>query len=197
MEQEIGHFETCDSLRYRDGFKLTGAGQSYSDPKVYQTCMGGSEGRHSRGEGPCSARTGLCSHARTQGITKPIACPTRDSGSGQLCEFADGYCFPEGSRRVLINGKPARESARVTGCFADQFQNGDLDFDGTPYQRDRWPDGSSKHPTPMRYLGPFDAAGQPYPQVQFETDIGGSEFLCNGTLISQVQPTPQFSGKCR
>ena len=25
MEQEIGHFETCDSLRYRDGFKLTGA----------------------------------------------------------------------------------------------------------------------------------------------------------------------------
>ena len=28
MEQEIGHFETCDSLRYRDGFRLTGAGQS-------------------------------------------------------------------------------------------------------------------------------------------------------------------------
>ena len=132
MEQEIGHFETCDSLRYRDGFRLTGAGQSYVDPKVYQTCMGGSEGRHSRGEGPCSARTGLCSHAETQGTTKPIACPTRDSGSGQLCEFADGYCFPKGSRRVLINGKPARESARVSGCFADQFQNGDLDFDGTP-----------------------------------------------------------------
>jgi hypothetical protein len=65
MEQEIGHFETCGSLRYRDGFKLTGAGQSYVDPKVYQTCMGGSEGRHSRGEGPCSARTGLCSHAKT------------------------------------------------------------------------------------------------------------------------------------
>jgi hypothetical protein len=31
----------------------------------------------------------------------------------------------------------------------------------------------------MRYLGPFDAAGNPYPTVQFETDIGGSEFLCN------------------
>ena len=271
MEQEIGHFETCNSLRHRDGFRLTGAGQSYVDPKVYQTCMGGSEGRHSRGEGPCSARTGLCSHARTQGTTKPIACPTRDSGSGQLCEFADGYCFPRGSRRVLINGKPARETARVTGCFADQFQNGDLDFDGTPYRRNRWPDGSSQHPTPMRYLGPFDAAGRPYPQLQFETDIGGSEFLCNtttgvnctapplsakfypywslahhqnlggqhlggvpgsarvclwnfggtipgqtvrdfgkdaqygapdlsfygGTLISKVQPNPQFSGKCR
>ncbi len=69
----------------------------------------------------------------------------------------------------------------MTGCFADQFQNGDLDFDGTPYQRNRWPDGSSKHPTPMRYLGRFGAAGQSYPQVQFETDIGGSEFLCNTT----------------
>jgi hypothetical protein len=266
MEQEIGHFETCGSLRYRDGFRRTGAGQSYVDPRVYQTCMGGSEGRHSRGEGPCSARTDLCSHAKTQGTTKPIACPARDSGSGQLCEFADGYCFPQGSRRVLINGKPARESARVAGCFADQFQNGDLDFDGTPYQRNRWPNGSSKHPTPMQYLGPFDAAGRPYPQLQFETDIGGSEFLCNtatgvnctapplsakfypywslahnqslggvpgsarvclwnfggtipgrtvrdfgkdaqygapdlsfygGTLISKVQPNPQFAGKCR
>ena len=66
--------------------------------------MGGSEGRRSRGEGPCSARTDLCSHAKTQGTTKPIACPTRDSGSGQLCEFADGYCFPQG-QPGLINAK--------------------------------------------------------------------------------------------
>jgi hypothetical protein len=266
MEQEIGHFETCSSLRYRDGFKLTGSGQSFLDPKVYQTCMGGSEGRHSRGEGPCNARTDLCSHPETQGTRKQMACPTKDAGSGQLCEFADGYCFPKGSRRVLINGKPARESARIAACFADQYQNGDLDFDGTPYQRGTWPNGSRRHPTPVRYLGPFDAAGHPYPQVQFETDIGGSEFLCNtttgvnctapplsakfypywsladnqslggvpgsarvclwnfgatipgqtvrdfgkdaqygapdlsfygGTLISKVQPNPQFSGKCR
>ncbi len=266
MEQEIGHFETCRSLRYRDGFKLTGSGQSFLDPKVYQTCMGGSEGRHSRGEGPCNARTDLCSHTETQGTRKQMACPTKDAGSGQLCEFADGYCFPKGSRRVLINGKPARESARIAGCFADQYQNGDLDFDGTPYQRGTWPNGSRRHPTPVQYLGPFDAAGHPYPQVQFETDIGGSEFLCNtstgvnctapplsakfypywsladnqrlggvpgsagvclwnfgatipgqtvrdfgkdaqygapdlsfygGTLISKVQPNPQFSGKCR
>ncbi len=31
----------------------------------------------------------------------------------------------------------------------------------------------------MRYTGSFDAAGQPYPQVQFETGVAGSEFLCN------------------
>jgi len=179
MEQEIGHFESCGSVRYRDGFSLTGSGQSFRDRRVYQTCMGGAEGRHTRGEGPCRARTSLCTHAETQGTTGPIACPTRNASSGQLCEFADGYCFPQGSRLVLINGRPARATARVAGCFADQYQNGDLDFDGTPYRRGSWPNGTANEPTPVSYLGPFDAAGRPYPQVQFETDIGGSEFLCN------------------
>ena len=28
-------------------------------------------------------------------------------------------------------------------------------------------------------VGPFQANGQPYPQIQFETDIAGSENLCN------------------
>jgi hypothetical protein len=70
MEQEIGHFETCNSLHYRDGFRLTGAGQSYLDPKVYQACVGGSEGRHHRGEGTrprCGTwarSTRLASHTR-------------------------------------------------------------------------------------------------------------------------------------
>jgi hypothetical protein len=31
----------------------------------------------------------------------------------------------------------------------------------------------------MEYLGPFDAQGQPYPQVEFETDINGSAYQCN------------------
>ena len=179
MEQEIGHFEACRRVTSRDGYTLTGSGQSYHDPQVYQTCGSGSEGRRTAGEGPCNAKTSVCQHAETQGTTGPIACPTLDAGSGQLCEFADGYCFPAGSRPVLINGRPAREYAPLAGCFADQFQNGDLDFDGTPYQRGSWPDGTANHPTMMRYAGPFDASGHPYPQVQFETDIGGSEFLCH------------------
>ncbi len=27
-----------------------------------------------------------------------------DPASGALCEFADGFCFPEGTRNVFING---------------------------------------------------------------------------------------------
>ncbi|MBV9367235.1 MAG: hypothetical protein JOY89_23615, partial [Solirubrobacterales bacterium] len=41
-----------------------------------------------------------------------------------------------------------------------------------------WPDGTSNHPTPASYIGPF-TGGRTYPTVQFETDVAGSENLCN------------------
>jgi len=67
----------------------------------------------------------------------------------------------------------------VNFCQANRFQNGDLDFDGIAYRPTSWPDGSSSAPTSIRYAGPFDSSGNPYPKVQFETDAPGSEFLCN------------------
>lgn len=180
MEEEIGHFETCNTLAYKDGFKETVSdGTSYDDPDVYQTCIGGEEGPGAVGSGPCNPKTGICRNAETEGTTGPIKCPTEDAGSGQLCEFADGFCFPKGDRPVKINGVSSTEDWPISGCNDDQWQNGDLDFDGVSYQKSTWPNGSANHPTAMRYLGPFDAAGNPYPTVQFETDIGGSEFLCN------------------
>ncbi len=182
MEQEIGHFEACDSVTSKEGFSQTSPdGQSYSDPEVYQTCVGGSEGRGHVGEGPCDPKTALCGNAQTQGPDGPQACPTDNAASGQLCEFADGYCFPKGPRPVTINGRPAEENWPVAGCNADQYQNGDLDFDGIPYQPDTWPDGSRDHPTATEYAGPFQRNGRPYPSVQFETDIGGSSYLCDTT----------------
>jgi hypothetical protein len=182
MEQEIGHFETCDSLANREGFAETSPdGQSYTDPDVYQTCVGGSEGPGEVGEGPCSPATALCSNSETQGPDGPQACPTDDAASGQLCEFADGYCFPAGPRPVTIDGQPAEENWAVAGCNADQYQNGDLDFDGISYQPDTWPNGSPDRPTATEYVGPFQRNGKPYPTVQFETDVGGSSYLCDTT----------------
>jgi hypothetical protein len=58
-----------------------------------------------------------------------------------------------------------------------RFQNGDLDFEGNSYVPD-WPDGSPNHPTSANYIGPF-TGGRTYPTVQFETDVGGSENLCD------------------
>jgi hypothetical protein len=107
-----------------------------------------------------------------------VACPTNNAASGALCEFADGYCFKQGTRTVLINGVPATASARTNECFANRFQNGDLDFEGQSYLAD-WPNGSPNYPTSFQYAGPFTFGGHTYPQVQFETDVGGSSNLCN------------------
>lgn len=66
------------------------------------------------GEGPCNPATGICKNSTTEGTTGPIACPTKDS---------------------------VREHAPVAGCISATFQNGDLDFDGTSYQKRTWPNG--------------------------------------------------------
>jgi hypothetical protein len=183
MQQEIGHFESCDSVTSKEGFSFQ---SSYSDPSVYQVCSGGVEGSSATGEGPCDPLTAICIGAETQSPSGPAACPTNDAASGALCEFSDGYCFPAGSRAVQINGNPSTETAPVAGCFQNQFQNGDLDFDGNSYRAD-WPNGTQNFPSSFRYLGPFSGGltnrivdrGSSYPQIQFETDVAGSSALCN------------------
>ena len=190
MEQEIGHSEVCSSLTNQDPFSESFAnGQSYTDTSTYDTCVGGSEGPGQVGEGPCSPTTGLCQNAETQGPNGPQACPTNDPASGVLCEYADGYCFQKGSRTVLINGVSTTETADANQCFADRFQNGDLDFDGLSYQSSAWPNGGPNHPTAAEYAGPF-TNGRTYPQVQFETDIGGSSFLCDTATGAGCQAPP-------
>ncbi len=179
MQQEIGHFESCNSVTNALPESLDGG--NFVDPNVFQTCMGGVEGKNAVGEGPCSTSTGACQHATTEGLKGPVACPSNSVTSGDLCEFSDGACFKAGTRTVTINGKPVKESTLVTGCEDNAFQNGDLDFDGTDYRGGSWPHGSSNQPTSFQYLGPFTGSGATYPQIQFETDAPGSESLCNPT----------------
>jgi hypothetical protein len=176
MEHETGHFEPCSSVTnsFPRIFTFTD-GQSFTDPNVFQTCMGGAEGATATGEGPCDPSTGNCLNATTE---SGAACPTNNWITGAPCEFSDANCMPLGARTITVNGQAQTVSWPVAGCQAGAFQNGDLDFDGTPYHAD-WPDGSSSHPTSFAYLGPFDAQGNPYPLVQFETNLGGSEIQCN------------------
>jgi hypothetical protein len=187
MQQEIGHFESCDSVA--NSFPVS-FGPSFSDPNVFQTCMGGSEGPSAVGEGPCDLSTFLCQNPSTEGTSGPTACPDNNAGGDNLCEFSDAACFPQGNRMVTINGQPVKEHYPVAGCLDNVFQNGDLDFDGNGYQANAWPDGTRNHPTSFRYIGPFDAANNPYPQIQFETDAPASEALCDiGTGVGcQVKP---------
>ena len=189
MQQEIGHAEVCNSVTNKDPFTFTGGSQSYSDPNDFDTCVGGTEGPNATGEGPCN-QTGICQNATTQGPNGPVACPTNDSNSGALCEFADGSCFQKGTRTATVNGAPVTEVSAANFCLAGRFQNGDLDFDGTSYQSFTWPDGTRNHPTAFDYVGPFQANGRPYPQIQFETDIGGSEILCDITTGANCTAPP-------
>jgi hypothetical protein len=178
MEQEIGHSEVCNSVTNQDPFSASFTdGQSYSDPKVFDTCVGGSEGPTATGEGPCSGV--ICQNATTQGPNGPVACPTNNAASGALCEFADGYCFQKGARTALLNGVPTTEFSDANQCTASRFQNGDLDFDGLDYIANAWPNGTRNHPTAFQYVGPFQANERPYPQIQFESNVGGSSALCN------------------
>ena len=170
MEHELGHFESCDQVTNQLGLSF--------DPQTYQVCVGGNE-RSSRnkftGEGPCSFVTATCQGATTEG---GYACPSNSFLSGAPCEFSDAVCIPAGPRTVNVPGEPTTWSWPIAGCEDNFFQNGDLDFDGLAYIND-WPDGSSHHPSSFVYAGPFDPNGHPYPQVQFETDVAGSENDCN------------------
>jgi hypothetical protein len=177
MQQEIGHSEACNSVT--NSLPLSEFGGTFTDSGVFQTCMGGSEGKKAVGEGPCSETTGICKNSTTEGLTGPVACPSDNDGSGDLCEYSDAECFPKGDRTVTMNGVATEEHAAVAQCLDNFFQNGDLDWDGTSYQTYTWPDGTSNHPTAMRYIGPFQANGRPYPRVQYQSDAPASESLCD------------------
>jgi len=176
MQQEMGHFEPCNAvtspLPVNDSF---GDGQSFQDPSVFQVCQGGFEGRGATGEGPCDPGTAICVGAKTQ---TGAACPTNNAATGANCEFSDANCMPAGKRTIVVNGVNETVRWPIAGCQQNVFQNGDLDFDGSSYQPD-FPDGQAGHPTSFEYVGPFDGSGHTYPQIQYETNVPQSEFLCD------------------
>jgi len=172
MQQELGHFEGCDSVTNPLGFSF--------DPQTFQTCVGGIEKKV--GEGPCTASG--CTNSTSQ--LGP--CDAAAAAKGD-CEFADASCMPAGPRTTTTPGQ-AVWSWPINGCLDTVFQNGDLDFDGNSYLPD-WPDGTANHPTPFAYAGPFDAGGNPYPSVQIESDIPASESLCDLATGKHCQAPPQ------
>jgi hypothetical protein len=191
MQQEIGHGEACSSVAHKEGFSTTYSnGSSYSDPNVFQNCVGGKEGKAAKGEGPCNATTGVCVGSMTEGPAGPVPC-TASTGN---CENSDGFCFPKGTRTATINGKSTKEFSRLNFCYQTQFENGDVDYDGTSYYPD-WPNGSANFPQSFEYWGPF-SNGKSYANVQYETNAPASEQLCNvSTGVGCVVPPIGAPGK--
>jgi hypothetical protein len=86
-------------------------------------------------------------------------------------ELTDAPCYPKG----FTHGGTTPPD-QVTGC-ADFFtQNGDLDFDGTPYYAD-WPSSTTPNlwPSPFLQQQPRTLGGARYSKIQFETDAPASE----------------------
>jgi hypothetical protein len=176
MQQELGHFEPCNAVTSSFPVNTTfGDGQSFHDPSVFQVCQGGLEGKSVAGEGPCDPSTGVCVGAKTE---TGAACPSNNFGSGALCEFSDANCMPAGNRTTMVNGQAVVQSWPIAGCQQNVFENGDLDFEGSSYVAD-WPDGTAGHPSSFQYIGPFSNGLHSYPSVQYETNVGASEILCN------------------
>src|SRR5258708_21915061 len=104
-------------------------------------------------------------------------------------EPGDAPCFPVGDTHG-----GASPPNLVTGCANFFLSNGDTDFDGTSY----WPDWPNQT-TPQTFPGPFQQRqpstnGQPYPNIQFETDAVASEVTCQPTGAGCAVPAPGSPG---
>jgi hypothetical protein len=118
--------------------------------------------------------------------------------SSTTSEVGDGVCYYANDVHTGYNGSGTSTAPdEVTGCLANYDQNGDLDFDGTPYWSE-WPVGSqvtASLPGSFQMNSPT-SGGSVYPQLFFQTDVALSEGTCTATnLTGCAVPPPVAPGK--
>ena len=111
-------------------------------------------------------------------------------------ETSDTMCYPAGDTHPGYDG-PGTSTApvQVDNCQANVFQNGDLDFDGSPYWAE-WPTSTDPGLYPSSFVEKYPTSnGQQYSQYFFQTDIALSESTCTpGTLSGCTVPPPGPGG---
>jgi hypothetical protein len=114
-----------------------------------------------------------------------------DQGVSESSEPSDAFCYPAGDTHGSLNSQPDE----MTGCLDDLFQNGDLDFDGSPYWPE-WPVGyqpTAKLPGSFVQTLPFSGnAG--YSSYFTQTDVALSESSCSGTTTAGCTVPPPGPG---
>jgi hypothetical protein len=122
--------------------------------------------------------------------------PYETAGGPEGAETGDGLCYYAGDTHPGFDGPGTSTDPDVTtGCQDNYLQNGDLDFDGTPYYAE-WPVG----PSPTAKLpGSFveqlpTSGGAPYQQLFMQTDIALSESTCSGTTTAGCSVPPAGPG---
>lgn len=112
---------------------------------------------------------------------------TTSSDQSNGLEPTDAPCYPKGWTNA-----PDFHTAPivVTGCLDELTQNGDLDFDGSPY----WPEWPTST-TPNKYPGSFQQLrpttnGAAYSEFFIQTDLALSESTCTATGAGCTIPPP-------
>jgi hypothetical protein len=110
-----------------------------------------------------------------------------DSGSQ---EVSDGLCYYKGDTHFFLNSAPDE----VTGCQDNATQNGDLDFDGTPYYPD-WPSSTTAglFPGSFVFQNPT-SGGKSYTSFYQQTDVALSESNCGPSTPSACTVPPKGPG---
>jgi len=117
----------------------------------------------------------------------------KDKGSP---EVGDGLCYKAGDTHPGYDGAGTFTAPdQATGCQDDYQQNGDLDFDGSPYWTE-WPTGTTAGLYPSSFVDTFPTTdGAQYSRFLFQTDIALSEYECTSTTLSGCTVPPDGPGK--
>ena len=105
------------------------------------------------------------------------------TGAGEGAETTDGLCYPANDTHTgWDQGTGTATGPPIALCEDNVTQNGDLNFDGTPY-RTEWPTGASPtslYPSSFVESLPTSNAKQ-YSKWYLQTDVALSEDICEGT----------------
>jgi hypothetical protein len=111
-------------------------------------------------------------------------------------EAGDAMCYYAGDTHPGFAGPgTSTQPDLATGCQDNLFQNGDLDFDGSPYWTE-WPTGNQPTLYPSTFVEQFPTThgNRQYSQYFFQTDIALSESTCTATTLGGCTVPPQGPG---
>jgi hypothetical protein len=111
-------------------------------------------------------------------------------------ETGEANCYKAGDTHPGYDGTGSKTGPdQATGCQDNTFQNGDLDFDGSPYWTE-WPTGTTAGTYPSSFVEwmPTTKGGKQYSRFFFQTDIALSESSCTPTTLSGCTVPPSGPG---
>jgi hypothetical protein len=120
----------------------------------------------------------------------PYELTAKGDGNSKSLEPSDAPCYPAGDTHGSLNTAPDE----VTGCLDELTQNGDLDFDGSPYWPD-WPTSTTPGTFPGAQVQSMPTtAGSQYSQFMIQTDLALSESTCTPNTLSGCTVPPPGPG---